>query len=159
MNDTITDDIRQQADSAVLCWLATTGKDGAPNVSPKEAWLINETGQVVIAEIASAQSLRNVRACPSVCVAFLDVFTQKGYQLYGRARIVERDAPSFARVGRRLIDWAEPKFIVRNLFLVDVDRARPIVAPSYGISPAPSETDMTEESYRTYGVRPAPTVG
>lgn len=159
MNDAITDDIRRQADNAVLCWLATTGKDGTPNVSPKEAWLINETGQVVIAEIASAQSLRNVRACPSVCVAFLDVFTQKGYQLYGRARVLGREDPAFATAGRRLIDWAEPKFTVRNLFVVDVDRARPIVAPSYGLCPAPSETDMTAESYRTYGVRPAPTEG
>ncbi|MGV6805040.1 MAG: hypothetical protein ACWA49_12605 [Ruegeria sp.] len=63
--------------------------------------------------------------------------------------------PGFPDVGRRLIDWAEPKFTVRNLFIVEVLRTRPILAPSYGFSSAPTEAQMAEESYQIYGVRPA----
>lgn len=145
--------IRRLADNAVLCWLATTGRDGCPNVSPKEAWEIDEQGRVVIAEIASAQSRRNIETNPLVSVAFLDVFTQKGAQLYGAATILDRESQRFEDVGRRLLKLVEPKFTIRAFFLVDVSNSKPIIAPSYGLSPKPSEQDMIEESYRTYGVK------
>ena len=150
----ITDDVAQDARKAVLCWLATLGPNGQPSVSPKEMWEINAHKQLLIADIASAVSVRNIRANPDVCVSFLDIFTQKGHQLYGKAKIIERGAPDFAGLGRRMIEKAEPKFRIRNLIVVQVTRQKPIIAPSYGFSPKPSEQEMAEQSYETYGVRP-----
>lgn len=99
--------VRKTAKKAVLCWLATSDKDGFPNVSPKEVWEVSERGQVVIAEIASATSMENVRENPNVCVAFLDLFAQKGFQLYGKAELLQRGSPSFDEIGDRLLKLAE----------------------------------------------------
>ena len=34
----LSDDVLEAASRSVLCWLATVGPDGQPNVSPKEIW-------------------------------------------------------------------------------------------------------------------------
>lgn len=150
----VNDAVRSTAGKAVLCWLASADNEGRPNVSPKEAWDLDEDERVIIADIASAASVRNIRYNTSVCVGFIDVFTQKGFQLYGTAVIVEREDDEFKKLGAGLTKMVEPKFTIRRLIVVNVEKVKPIIAPSYGFSPKPSEADMAQESYQTYGVRP-----
>ena len=49
----ITSEVAESIDCSVLCWLATVSSDGIPNVSPKEAFLHDGQGRVLIANIAS----------------------------------------------------------------------------------------------------------
>jgi predicted pyridoxine 5'-phosphate oxidase superfamily flavin-nucleotide-binding protein len=89
------------AKRAVLCWLATVDADGVPNVSPKEVWATIGDRHVVVANIASPVSVRNIAANAAVCVSFVDVFVQKGFKVKGRASVVR---PGDAEYGR----WAAP---------------------------------------------------
>ena len=84
----LTPEIIASAERSVLCWLATVDGQGQPNVSPKEIFRLMPPASLAIANIASPCSVRNVRANGKVCVAFVDVFVQKGYKLLGDARVI-----------------------------------------------------------------------
>ncbi|MXW97744.1 MAG: pyridoxamine 5'-phosphate oxidase family protein [Acidimicrobiaceae bacterium] len=151
---TITDAVRREADRAVLCWLATVSADGIPNVSPKEIWRVHDDSTVVIAEIASPRSLRNLRHNSAACVSFVDVFRQRGFKLVGSVRVVGRADPDFGEMAGALVEIAGDKFKVRNALVLTVERVAPIVAPSYALHGA-TEDEMVAQSFRTYSVRPA----
>ena len=82
----LTDAVRQAAQRSVLCWLATVDATGQPNVSPKEVWAIADDRHVVVANIASPVSVRNIGQQPQVCLSFVDVLVQKGFKLQGKTR-------------------------------------------------------------------------
>lgn len=151
----IDDTTRNLIKKSVLCWLATVGREGEPSVSPKELWDTCGDDGLVIADIASPNSVTNIKHQPRVCVSFLDVFLQKGMKIYGNAEIVGKDASTFEELGSGLLRQAGDRFDIRNLIYVSVDRASKIVAPSYKLYPETSEQLMMEESYKTYGVVPA----
>ena len=79
----LTTDIKKSIDTCVLCWLATVDKDQQPNVSPKEMFTYLDDHTLLIANIASPNSVRNIAQQPKVSVSFVDVFTQKGFKLKG----------------------------------------------------------------------------
>ncbi len=71
--------VREDLDHAVLCWLATVDEDIVPNVSPKEIFCAHGDDALLIANIASPGSMRNIARNPRVCVSFIDVFRQRGF--------------------------------------------------------------------------------
>lgn len=73
-------DIQTMAQRSVLCWFATVDASGQPNVSPKEIFAVLDSEHIVVANIASPGSARNMRANAKVCLSFIDVFAQKGYK-------------------------------------------------------------------------------
>ena len=147
--------VREDIRSSVLCWLATVNADGQPNVTPKEIFCAHGDDAIVIAEIASPVSARNISATPRVCVSFVDVFRQRGFKLQGHAQMILSDDPRFmSSGGKTLVDMAGKDFEVRGLFYVTVDRVERIWAPSYRRVPAPTVEEQLAAGYRTYGVRP-----
>jgi predicted pyridoxine 5'-phosphate oxidase superfamily flavin-nucleotide-binding protein len=150
----ITDAVRANIDNSVLCWLATVGADGVPNVSPKEIFASYGDDGIVIADIASAGSVKNIAGHPDVCVSFIDVFRQRGFKVTGVARIIPPDAEDFAIVGAELLRMAGKDFPVRNVISVEAKRIAPIWAPSYALFPDRTEEEQMARAYDTYGVRP-----
>ena len=104
----LTDEVRQAARRSVLCWLATVDAQGQPNVSPKEVWAIADDHHVVVANIASPGSVRNIAQQPKVCLSFVDVLVQKGFKLQGIARAV---LPADADYGK----WAAPLLVMTGI--------------------------------------------
>jgi len=98
----LTEEIKKYIDKSVLCWLATCNKDGEPNVSPKEMFTWQDEQTLLIAHIASPNSVANIRNNPNVCVSFVDVFVQKGFKLKGRARIIEKEHDAFPQKVKHL---------------------------------------------------------
>jgi hypothetical protein len=139
----------------VLCWLATVDADGQPNVSPKEIFCAYGTDTLLIADIASPVSVRNILANPKVCVSVVDVFRQHGWKLSGSARVIERTDPAFSVTGAELLAMAGPDFIIRHLISVTLTKASRIQAPSYLVFPERTEQDQIRRAYQTYKVWPA----
>ncbi|MEM1329156.1 MAG: pyridoxamine 5'-phosphate oxidase family protein [Planctomycetota bacterium] len=143
---------------SVLCWLATASVASGdevsvePSVSPKELWVAMPE-RVLIANVASAHSMRNVKSCGRVCVAFLDVFRQKGVQVYGPAEVVNKSDERFAGLATPLLEMAGEDFPFASLFLVTPERTREIVAPRYRLFPETTEGSQIESALDTYGVR------
>jgi predicted pyridoxine 5'-phosphate oxidase superfamily flavin-nucleotide-binding protein len=154
---TLSAEVRDAADRSVLCWLATVGQDGRPNVSPKEIWAILESDHVVVANIASPTTVRNIRHSGHVCLSFIDVFVQKGFKVIGEAENIERGHPSFQDWAAPLLSKAEPRFKVHSVIVVRHTLAEPIVAPSYRLYPSETtEESQIASAHRTYGLAPRP---
>lgn len=149
-------EVQESATRSVLCWLATVDEAGQPNVSPKEIFAGFDSNHLVIANIASPKSVRNIGANPRVCVSFVDVFVQKGFKVIGIARNVSRQDPEFPIWSAPLEAKAGPRFRIHSVLVIRAVAVEPILAPSYRLY----ATETTEESQvasamRTYRVRPA----
>lgn len=125
----------ESAARSVLCWLATADTRGRPNVSPKEIFAVSDARRIVIANIASPGSARNIRDNPAVCLGFVDVFVQKGWKLRGLAVDVRAGEPGYERWCEPLRPLAGPRFPIRSVFVVTVQARERILAPSYRLYP------------------------
>jgi uncharacterized protein len=152
----LTEDVLDFASRSILCWLATVDSSGQPNVSPKEIFAVFDASHVVIANIASPTSVRNLGQNPRVCVSFVDVFAQKGCKIIGRARNVGKGHTEFSHWAKPLLAKAGAKFPVHSAIVVEVERVEPILAPSYRLYPADTtESDQVQAAMIAYGVQPA----
>lgn len=150
INDAVREDIR----NSVLCWLASVDEDGQPNVSPKEIFTDHGDDVILIADIASPMSVRNIERQPLVCVSFVDVFRQRGFKIAGRARLIPPEHPEFEVTGARLQNLAGADFKVRQAIHVTVTRISRIWAPSYALFPDRTVEEQQARGHATYGVRP-----
>lgn len=149
-------DVQEAARHSVLCWLATVDGAGQPSVSPKEIFAILDSSHLVIANIASPGSMRNINVNPLVCVCFVDVFVQKGFKVIGRARNVRRQDPEFARWSAPLEIKAGSRYPIQTVFVIEAAAVEPIVAPSSRLYPGETtEASQVTAALRTYGVRAA----
>lgn len=152
----LTAEIIEASKRSVLCWLATADSAGHPNVSPKEVFTVFDEAHLVIANIASPVSARNIRANPNVCVSFIDVFRQKGFKVTGSAMDIPNTAADFKHWAAPLEQLAGPRFPIRSVFVIKILNVTPIIAPSYALYPEETtEQSQIESAMRTYGVRPA----
>lgn len=141
------------AKRAVLCWLATVDADGVPNVSPKEVWATIGDRHLVVANIASPVSVRNIAANAAVCVSFVDVFVQKGFKVKGRATVVRPGDAEYARWVAPLEEMTGGRFPIRSVIVVEVSGVAAIVAPSYWLYPGETtEGSQVEAAMVRYGV-------
>lgn len=134
--------------------LAGDGRCGVPNTTPKEIFASHGDNRIVIADIASSNSVRNIRTNPKACVSFLDVFRQRGFKIVGTARIVAPEESDFAALGQDLLRMAGKDFPIRNIIAVRIERVSRIWAPSYSLFPDRSEAERMQAAYDTYRVRP-----
>ena len=89
------DNVKQAVNDAVLWWLTFADENGVPSVSPKEMFVPFADNKVIIANIASPNSARNIRSNPDMCISFVDIFTQKGYKLLGTAQVIEKSQNTY----------------------------------------------------------------
>ncbi len=152
----LNDDLRACAERATLCWLATVDAAGQPNVSPKEIFAVFDEAHLVIANIASPTSARNIGAGARVCVSFIDLFVQKGWKVAGQARHVGHAAADHAHWAVPLVAKAGPRFPLHGVIVVRATAVEPIVAPSYRLHPAETtEASQVASALRAYRVEPA----
>ena len=153
MPGVLTDAMRQAARSSVLCWLATVDAQGQPNVSPKEVWAIIDDRHVVVANIASPVSVRNIAQAPKVCLSFVDVLVEKGFKLTGTAREVLPADPEYLAWASPLLAITGDRIPVRSVLLITVQSVFAIVAPSYWLFPdTTTESSQIEAARRVYGL-------
>ncbi|MDR2838655.1 MAG: pyridoxamine 5'-phosphate oxidase family protein [Azonexus sp.] len=138
----LTAKIIEATQRSVLCWLATVDGGGQPNVSPKEIFTAFDEQHLVIANIASPDSARNIHSNPAVCVSFIDVFSQKGYKVSGLAADIPNTSSEFRHWAKPLEQIAGSRFPIRSVFVIKATAVTPILAPSYLLYP----NETTEQS-------------
>ncbi|RNC81465.1 MAG: pyridoxamine 5'-phosphate oxidase family protein [Phycisphaera sp.] len=150
----LTPEARHSIEQSVLCWLATSNSSGQPSVSPKEIFAPHGDDALLIANIASPGSMKNIRGNPRVCVSVLDIFTQRGNQIFGTAEIITKSDSRFGGYSEPLIALAGPDYPFSSLFHITVNSCKEIVAPRYKLFPDTTEQEQIESAMHTYGVRP-----
>jgi predicted pyridoxine 5'-phosphate oxidase superfamily flavin-nucleotide-binding protein len=151
----ITDDVKKYIDKSVLCWLATCDKDLMPNVSPKEIFTYQGDSTLLIANLASPNSIDNIKDNPNVCVSFVDIFVQKGYKIKGTAQIIDRTDLNFSSKVKPLTDLFTDKFPIKSVIEINVTKVETIIAPSYFLYPETTEFSQIVNAMTTYGVKPS----
>ncbi len=149
----LTEDIKKYIDKSVLCWLATASKEGFPNVSPKECFSYFGDNSIIIANIASPQSVKNIKQNEHVCLSFIEIFIQKGYQIKGRAEIVDVSHPDFSKMKIELQKITGDKFPFATITKIEISHVKSIIAPSYFLYPETREEDRIRSAKKTYGVQ------
>ncbi|MDI9335734.1 MAG: pyridoxamine 5'-phosphate oxidase family protein [Gammaproteobacteria bacterium] len=148
-------EVQHFASRSILCWLATVSANGQANVSPKEVFAVFDTHHLVIANIASPTSVRNIEVNPLVCVSFIDVFVQKGFKVMGTARSWRNTESEFAHWSAPLLAKAGTRFPIHSVIVVKASAVEPILAPSYRLYAAEtSEESQVASAMRAYGVQP-----
>lgn len=150
----INDDVKRYIDKCVLCWLATSDAENFPNVSPKEMFTYLDNTTLLIAHIASPNSINNIKVNPNVCVSFVDVFVQKGYKLKGTALIIDKEDLAFKTKVKPLTDLFTDTFPIKSVIEINVTRIEPIQAPSYYLYPETTEESQVKNAMKTYKVEP-----
>jgi predicted pyridoxine 5'-phosphate oxidase superfamily flavin-nucleotide-binding protein len=85
----IPDEAKKTITEVVPALVATASKDGRPNVSPKGSLRVLDDEHVAFAEIASPQTLANLRENPQVAVLVFNPDTWGGCRIKGRAELLD----------------------------------------------------------------------
>lgn len=148
----LTTEHRASIDKSVLCWLATTSVESIPNVSPKEIFNYYGANQIIVANIASPQTVRNIKQNNNVCVSFIDIWVQKGFQVKGKARIVEKMDVEFPTMEKILIEMTGGMFPFATITAITVEQVKPIVAPKYILYKETTEEEQIESAKKAYRI-------
>jgi len=148
----LNDDIRDYIKKSVLCWLATSSLDYEPNVSPKEVFMAYGSDSIIIANIASPQSERNIKENGKVCISFVDILVQKGYKLKGGASIISSSDEGFETMKMALEQITHGKYPFSNIIRVEIKKSKQILAPSYMLYPDETLASRVESAKRAYGL-------
>ena len=149
----LTKEITKSIDNSVLCWLATASVDNIPNVSPKEIFSYYGSEKIIIANIASPQTVRNIKKNENVCVSFIDILIQKGFQVKGKAKIISKSDLSFSDKEKILIKMTGGNFPFNSIIEINVEKFKEIIAPRYILYPETTELDQIKSAKKTYGVK------
>jgi len=125
----LTDDMKRVIREQLLGFVATTGADGTPNLSPKGSFFIVNDATIAFGEIRSPGTIRNLRSNARVEVNFVDPFIRKGYRFAGTSTVVARDDPSFETLLRSYGGTLSDRF--RAIVAITIASASPITSPAY----------------------------
>lgn len=148
------DEFLRCVEESVLCWLATVDARGQPNVSPKEVFCVHGGSQIFVANIASPNSVKNIKENRNVCLSFINIFKQKGYKVKGEANVYSSGEEFYKKHGTEIIKLAGDKFVVKNLIVIDAKEISEVLAPSYVFYPKTTVKDQIDSALDRYGVLP-----
>ena len=84
------------------------------------------------------------------------MFVQNGFKVKGRAELVGRSHPDFARWSAPLARMTSGRFPIHAVIVLHPRSVAPIVAPSYRLFPAETgEASPAAAAMQACGVRPA----
>lgn len=135
---------------SVLCWLATASPTGVPNVSPKEIFSHFGTDKIIVANIASPQTVHNIKLNQNVCVSFIDILVQKGFQIKGVAKIIGKSDQGFSKMEAILTEMTGGDFPFSTITEITVEQVKPIIAPKYILYPETTEKQQIESAKEAY---------
>jgi predicted pyridoxine 5'-phosphate oxidase superfamily flavin-nucleotide-binding protein len=142
----LTDDMRRMVD-VELGFIATVGPDGTPNLSPKGTTAVWDDDHLVFADLRSPGTIANLRSNPSIEINVVDQLVRKGYRFKGTAT-VHVGGVAFEQ-GVRFYEargTVRARERIRSIVVIAVDRALPVISPSYDLG-------MTEDELREINLR------
>jgi len=120
-----------------------------PNISPKEIYTHFEDKYTII---TSPKTVKDIKVNNNVCVSFIDVLIQQGFQVKGYASIIDENDEGFSSMNIELLKIAEGKFPFSTITKIKVESVKSIIAPKYILYPNTTEKEQTENARKMYGV-------
>ena len=148
----LTTENKDYINRSILCWLATVSTENVPNVSPKEIFNYYGTDKIIVANIASPQTVENIMQNENVCVSFIDILVQKGFQVKGKAKIIGKADSEFSKMEKILTEMTGGKFPFVTITEITLREIKPIIAPKYILYPETTEKEQIESAKKMYGI-------
>ena len=150
----ITDDMRRIIKETRLCFAATVNADGTPNLSPKSSLMVYDGDHLAFANIASPNTVRNLRRNPAIEINAIDIFARRGYRFKGTAEIKSEGTPEYDFVATAF--WGEngKLFPIHEIVKVRVARVAPVLSPAYTFIEGCNEDALRPAYHKKYGVAP-----
>lgn len=150
----ISDQVRELIQAQRLCYVATASPDGQPNLSPKGSLKVLDRCQLAFADMASPQTVANLRTNPRLEINIVDPFLRRGYRIKGTAEVL--DDPDLLAV---VADGLGHDYPVRAVVRITVTDVRAVESPVYLFTDTPAEQvqSMWEDIYGYRSTRPQPT--
>lgn len=140
----LTEDMKNLVRKQKLGFVATVCPDGTPNLSPKGTTTIWDDYHLVFADIASPDTVKNLRNNPSIEVNVVDPFVRKGYRFKGRGVVYQKgDQPNafdqmLSFYKRDGLQDAERR--VKSIVLIEIESAEALISPGYDYPVSEGET-------------------
>lgn len=148
----LTADMLDVIQSAILSFVATVNEDGSPNLSPK-ASLIARNDALFFADIASPQTIKNIRRSPEISINVVDVFSRRGYRFNGRASVLPVGDVDREFVAKWVWRTNGSDYPVDHVVRIDVREAAPLLSPAYRFEEGVSEDTLRDAYMTKYGVQ------
>lgn len=114
-----------------LGFVATVGADGGPSLAPKGTFLVLDDATLAFGHIRSAGTVANLDRNPAISVNFIDVFTRKGLEVKGRARVIQPGADFDALWPKWKAVWGDLADRIKAIVVIDINATRPLTTPPY----------------------------
>jgi predicted pyridoxine 5'-phosphate oxidase superfamily flavin-nucleotide-binding protein len=150
----LTDEMRQMVNHVRLSFVATTNQDGTPNLSPKGTVRAVDDEHLVFVDIASPQTIKNLRTNPRVEVNSVDFLKRRGYRFKGVAELVSEDDAQYAEAIQHLHATHGPQYSGNHVVRITVNEVRPRVCPADNFKPGVDVRQLELSWMKRYGVQP-----
>lgn len=151
---TITQDMVDVIESAKLMFVATVRPDGTPNLSPKGSVRALDSEHLIFADIASPQTIENLRTNPGVEVNAVDFISRRGYRFRGTAEILDPGNPDFEWIAEWLRATHGDMTPCLHAVRVRVTEAAELLSPAYTFGHV-VEPDLRAAWIKKYGLAAA----
>lgn len=118
----------------------------------KRYLLFYEDKFIIVASIASLQAVKNIRKNMNVCISFIDVLVQKGFQVKGTASIIDNTNEDFLLMNNKLIKMTGGNFPFSTVTKIKVEEVKLIIAPKYMLFPDTTEKEQIEGAKKAYNI-------
>lgn len=150
----INQDMIDVIESSKLMFVATVRADGTPNVSPKGSVRVLDGEHLIFADIASPQTVANLRARPSIEVNAVDFLRRRGYRFRGTAEILEPGDRDFDWMAGWLLESNGDGVPCHHAIKIKVSEAAELLSPAYTHQNVP-EPELRRAWVAKYGLADA----
>jgi predicted pyridoxine 5'-phosphate oxidase superfamily flavin-nucleotide-binding protein len=110
------------------------------------------TDKIIVADIASPQTFRNIKQNPNICIRFIDILVQKGFQVKGKAKIIRKVDSELLEMEKILNEMTGGNFPFLTITEIKIDQIKPIIAPKYILYPKTTESEQIESAKKIYRI-------
>ncbi|MEV0185719.1 pyridoxamine 5'-phosphate oxidase family protein [Streptomyces sp. NPDC050625] len=147
----ITQDMIDIIESSKLMFVATVRPDGTPNVSPKGSVRVLDSGHLIFADIASPQTVANLRNNPAVEVNAVDFLSRRGYRFRGTAQILDPGDEDFEWIAAWLRQTHGEQTPCHHAVKIAVSDTAELLSPGYTVGHIP-EPELRQAWIKKYGL-------
>jgi uncharacterized protein len=160
----LTQDMRDILASAMLAFVATVRRDGSPSLSPKASTIPYDDDHLLFVDIASPQTIANLRNDPRIEINSVDFIRRRGYRFAGTAQVLEFGHPIYDWGRAWLLKHHGPQYPTNHVVLIKLQSTEPLMSPVYTFG-GRKEEEVRSTYRQIYGLIPtrdenaAPVIG
>lgn len=150
----LTDDMKEMVAYCRLAYVATVTPEGRPNLSPKASTKVLDDDHLVFVDIASPNTIRNLRSNPYVEVNVVDPLRRRGYRFKGVAEI-HTEGELYKEVAEDFWNREGRQYPANAIVTIKVEKALPLLSPAYTFNTGVREQDVRRIYLKRYGLEDA----